>query len=197
MCKCIRCQLSAAFWMWERRFGIHLGQKPLLIEFGTEMFSILTRTFIHRARFQNSNRKNKQLKTLLRTHPAIEGSNLGFRLQQSPEEEEEKPSSPDRLSCKIQGKRCMLLCHKFLMSFTSIFFLLFWALQSFSEVVTLFCRASFLGVVVVVRMRILRRIKGIQAGCFGVFGCLEIFRVVEIVGSFERISWISQVRVCA
>jgi hypothetical protein len=36
-------------------------------------------------------------------------------------------------------------------------------------------------------MRILRRIKGIQAGCFGVFGCLEIFRVVEIVESFERI----------
>jgi hypothetical protein len=112
--------------MWERRLGIHLGQKTLFIEFGTEMFSILTRTFIHRARFQNSNRKNKQLKTLLRMHPAIEGSNLGFRLQQSPEEEEEeKPSSPDRLSCKIQGKRCMLLCHKLFMSFISIYLFIF------------------------------------------------------------------------
>jgi hypothetical protein len=83
----------------------------------------------------------------------------------------------------------MLLCNKLLMSFISfLFFFLFRAFQSFSEVVTLFCRASFLGVVVVVRMRILRRIKRIQAGCFGVSGCLLNFRVVAIVEFFERIS---------
>lgn len=145
MRKCLRCQLSAAFWMWERRFGIHLGQKTLLIEYGTEMFSILTRTFIHRARFQNSNGKNEQLKTLLRTHPAIEGSNLGFRLQQSPEEEEEKPSSPDRLSCKIQGKRCMLLCHKLLMSSFQFFFSYFERCRAFQKLSHCFVELIFLG----------------------------------------------------
>lgn len=89
--------------------------------------------------------KKKQLNKLRRTHPAIEGSNLGFRLQQSPEEEE-KPTSPDRLSCKIQGKRCMLLCHKLLMSFISIFFpLCFDRCRAFQNLSHCFVELLFLG----------------------------------------------------